>query len=298
MDLETVASAQQHAVDRARALRHTRLMARLNSEVLAIDGIRSERERKARNRKRTITFATIGGSALFTIGILIGALNTGRISVSVSSDAAPVQQLAAPPAMMEKPKAIAAADQPSDSDAERLSVIIGRLDEQKPSPSGEAIRSASVVQPLPSPRLPQSPFPALSVNNQPAVVRVPLPAPSTSPAPRLVQSTKVQVPPPPLPPVIPKEEVPEKESSAVEVDLRTSRASAAPEVPRLPVQVGAPISPSATAAGQGFRIIQYMDTYVLIRVGNKVSTVKVGERLPDGRLLKAVADGSITTEQM
>jgi hypothetical protein len=266
-------------------------MARLNNEVDAIDAIRSDRERKAKDRKRRITLATIGGSALFSIGILVGALNTGRISVSVISDSASVQQLAAVPVMADKPKFAAVEDKWTSSDAERLSVVVGR-----PSENSLQSNSAPIGNPAVVDQLRQSLPPAMPpANLQAPAFRVPLPPPSIPQMPRLVVPSK-QPPIPPPQSAKPREDVSEKEASAIDVDLPAIRTGTVVDAARPSAQAGLSASPPVTAPAQGFRIVQYMDTYVLIRVGNKVSTVKVGERLPDGRLLKAVADGSITTE--
>jgi hypothetical protein len=315
---DTLASAQERAEAQAKALHHSRLMARLQKEVDAIEDIRLTRKKREASRKRLLAKVGVLGTTLFLAGLAAGSFGNGKISINfLDGNAQSVPQ--ATSGVERRPETPSVANAASSAavrqggavnldpvgDAERLSVIVGLQPQGVTNATTTAVPVArtfgqglDLARPPIFPSTGRLPLPSVSplTNVQPPLP--PLPLPGRLPGPTLTV------------PVIQGNQGSDqtddgKEAApAVDVVLRDRSAIAAepmrsPVPAQVPVPVPVPVksdSVVATPSIQAFKVMQYLDGYVLVRVGNKVATVRVGERLPDGRLLKAVADGSITTE--
>jgi len=304
-----LASAQERAEAQAKALHHSRLMARLQKEVDAIEEIRLTRKKREASRKRLLAKISVLGTTLFLAGLAAGSFGNGKISINfldgnthglpqTAAQLEPQRQPppSATPALSAREKQDTNANSHADGDAERLAVIVGS------QPKLSVIASPNTMPParpfVQGLVLPNAP---IYTTRAPPLLTVPLP-----PLPPLPFN-----PPNRLPgqgaaaPAIQSSDLVDDgkdvAAAAVDVVLR-DRSVVAQDPPRNPVpaQVPLPAKPDTVAAAQAtnqvFRVMQYLDGYVLVRVGNRVATVRVGERLPDGRLLKSVSDASITTE--
>lgn len=316
-DGDMLASAQERAEAQAKALHHSRLMARLQKEVDAIEEIRLTRKKREASRKRLLAKISVLGTTLFLAGLAAGSFGNGKISINfldgnthglpqTAAQLEPQRQPppSATPALSAREKQDTNANSHADGDAERLAVIVGS------QPKLSVIASPNTMPParpfVQGLVLPNAP---IYTTRAPPLLTVPLPLVASSP------SGQPPLPPPFNPPnrlpgqgaaapAIQSSDLTDdgkEAAAAVDVVLR-DRSVVVQDPPRNPVpaQVPLPAKPDTVAAAQAtnqvFRVMQYLDGYVLVRVGNRVATVRVGERLPDGRLLKSVSDASITTE--
>lgn len=264
-------SAKNAAAKRTDELRFARMLARIKPEIDAIEKRRTERRilKEIKDRKlRTAILLTGGCFVASTIGVVVGlciylGTQDGFYSRSVSAYKAIVasertrnSQIDQPPHLTQ-PAPLAVAPTPAVLSA---------------SEPGGAVKAPETEVPVNATTLTQ--------NTVPVQVTVPVPAPAKSvnvPAKAALPVAVIQKP------VQETQKVPTENSIDVVLKAR----------PRPVQEYPVAIQPKSTAPEViPFEVTAYMDGFVMVRQGSKVSAVKIGEILPDGKTLTSVSNNS------
>ncbi|UUZ66300.1 hypothetical protein LP417_35390 (plasmid) [Polaromonas sp. P1-6] len=152
-----------------------------------------------------------------------------------------------------------------------------------PKPSEPAVSSLRPKAAATAAAPASPPVAAVVVPSNPAAVPVPLPvliAKPTAAAP-IAKAVNAAVALPPQPnanaPVAPSK-APEKPAEAVEVVLPVK---ARPQVPK-------PQASAPPAISKDYKVVNVIDGIVIVRQGQSVRQVHIGEKMPDGQTLKSV----------